>query len=170
MREPKPLWRYILMRLVSWGIPALGVAYGGWYTYTYQSWLSKVEYAAMRDHGTQAIARITSEEYGNSQTPYYAVALSWHDKAGNERHSGQIHVSYGFHFGSRINTRSDQATILYLEDDPSVPPVILDDLKEREWLVVFSDILAAFGVLWGIVLTVAMIGDERDQLPPGDYF
>ncbi len=90
---------------------------------------------ALHAHGRQANAAITSVNgtVHKDHTISYTIDLVWRDASGAQRSFASVHISEPYAQqiapGGVITTR--QASILYLEEDRSVRPIIMADAEER---------------------------------------
>jgi hypothetical protein len=111
----------------------------------------------MRDHGTEAMARIIRTSTNRRPGASHLIVLAWYDKAGVERHWGLTHISENF--WRRISAGESlvmhQVKIWYLEDNSWARPVIIDDSDERKFQESFGIVSGAIVLVVGFGLAIA---------------
>lgn len=99
-------------------------------------WAGSRDRAAIIAAGVEADARITSvreikERFGRNS---YALSLLWTDKGGQTRTTEVTHISLDFwkQIAPDGTLAAQQTRIRYLEDQPTVSPIILADQADHE--------------------------------------
>jgi hypothetical protein len=138
---------------------------------TFHAWSRHVDYAAIRDHGVQATAQITNTERHSSTDAlssaefriWHTIALSWHDKAGIERHFGCTLISERswHHIAADERLVVHQIPIRYLEDEPSARPMAAEDINESEFWETRGIVLNLIIALIGLSVAIAALPRAR---------
>jgi hypothetical protein len=105
-------------------------------TMSVRALLDRHSYAAVLNHGTDAIAWITDSHAeaagGTEPRVSHSVDLAWRDGSSIERRFGPTHVSEEFwaEISSHAMVVRRQVRIRYLEDDRTARPLIAGDVAE----------------------------------------
>jgi hypothetical protein len=117
------------------------------------SWLDHLSYKEMLNHGTETTAELTRvvSEVDKHDLASYFAELSWKDASGGQRNSGPTNISRSFWQSVTDNgaLTKKQTNIVYLEEDPSVSPIIIDDAKERQRQYHFGMMFGPLSLLAG---------------------
>lgn len=106
----------------------------------FQAWSESKAIEAMASRGTPVRADIL--EASGASAPH-TVRLAWKDGQGAIRHFGPMPVGEAFWRKVTLNgvLNVHQTEIRYLEDDPQVRPVIVEDLPEPGWQSRFGSVV-----------------------------
>jgi hypothetical protein len=84
----------------------------------------------------------------------YTATLEWTDASGRMRVSEPRHVSQHFYLGvlENIDITTRTTRIRYLEDEPGVRPVLVDDEPENDYQITLASLTGIVSLLIGAVL------------------
>jgi len=126
------------------------------------AWNDYLAFLAIRDHGTEATARIVKTGRSN-RTTGRTIALAWYDKAGVERRWGLTSISENFwqRISAGENLVVHEVKIRYLENNSWARPVMLDDLEERKFNDAVGVAVGAATVVLVLALAIGTLADVR---------